>query len=220
MVDFVLNAEARDDVGKGASRRLRRNAEKVPAVVYGGDIDPVSISLTQKDLSKALENEAFYSHLITLNVGDNSEEVILKDLQRHPSKALIMHADFLRVSKDRLITVNVPLHFINEDKCHGVRQEGGMIQHNVNELEISCLPQNLPEYIEVDMKDVQMGDGLRISDLTLPEEVTSIALTHGEEYDVSVAVVLAPRSEVEPSDEEEGEEPIDGAAPVEDGDED
>ena len=217
-VDFVLNAQVRSDVGKGASRRLRRHAKLVPAVVYGGEQDPVSIALPQKDLNKAVENEAFYSHLITLTVGDTSEEVILTDLQRHPAKPVIMHADFLRVSRDRLITVNVPLHFINENKCYGVKEEGGLIQHNINELETICLPQNLPEYIEVDMLDVHVGTTVHISDLELPENVSSVELGQGEEHDRSIAVVLMPRAEeIEEAvegDDVAAEEPVDddGAA--------
>lgn len=217
-VDFVLNAQVRSDVGKGASRRLRRHAKLVPAVVYGGEQDPVSIALPQKDLNKAVENEAFYSHLITLTVGDTSEEVILTDLQRHPAKPVIMHADFLRVSRDRLITVNVPLHFINENKCYGVKEEGGLIQHNINELETICLPQNLPEYIEVDMLDVHVGTTVHISDLELPENVSSVELGQGEKHDRSIAVVLMPRAEeIEEAvegDDVAAEEPVDddGAA--------
>ena len=128
---FEIDAEVREDMGKGASRRLRRLADQIPAILYGGDKAPTPLTLIRKDLEHALENEAFYSHVLTLHVGKKKEKAILKDLQRHPAKDRVMHADFLRVSDDVAIKINVPLHFLNEDTCIGVKQEGGMIQHSV-----------------------------------------------------------------------------------------
>ncbi len=203
--ELEISAQAREDVGKGASRRLRRSAEMVPAIVYGGDQEPRNIAVLHKDLSKALENEAFYSSIITLKVGDASEQVILKDLQRHPAKALIMHADFQRVRADRLLTVSVPLRFTNEDKCRGVKLEGGMIQHNYNELEVSCLPKDLPEYIEIDMAEVGLGDSIHISDITLPDGVTSTELALGEDHDQTLVAVLAPRGGSVDDEDEDAE---------------
>ncbi len=188
--EFVLNAAARGDAGKGASRRLRHQ-NLVPGIIYGGDKEPRTISLSHKDLSKALENEAFFSHLITLNVDADTEEVILKDLQRHPAKPRILHADFQRVVRGRKLHIHIPLHFINEEKCHGVKQQGGMIQHNANEVHVSCLPKDLPEFIEVDMTPYHVGDSVHLSELTLPEGVESIELSHGPEHDLPVATVLA-----------------------------
>lgn len=190
--EFMLNAAARSDAGKGASRRLRKQ-ELVPAIVYGGTGAVRSISVSHRELTKALENDAFFSHLITLKLDDGNEEVILKDLQRHPSRPLILHADFLRVSRDRKIHVHIPLHFINQDRCHGVKNQGGMIQHNANEVHVSCLPQNLPEFIEIDMLDYHVGQAVHLSDLKLPSGVESVELSHGPEHDLPVATVLAPK---------------------------
>jgi len=192
--DFTLTAEARTDVGKGASRRLRRLGDRVPAIVYGDEKDPVNISLLHKDLVKQLENEAFYSHIITINLDDKSQEVILKDLQRHPSKSKILHADFMRVSRTKKLQTKVPLHFLNETTCIGVKQQGGSISHNMTELEISCLPQDLPEYIEVDLANVEIGHIVHISDLTLPSGVESVSLAHGSDHDLPVVTVNKPRA--------------------------
>ena len=190
--EFVLNAVVRGDVGKGASRRLR-NDELVPAIVYGGTKQPRNVSLSHRELVKALENEAFFSHLITLKLADGAEEVILKDLQRHPARPRILHADFQRVSRDRKLHVHIPLHFINQEKCHGVKNQGGIIQHNANEVHVTCLPQDLPEYIEVDMTAYHVGQAVHLSDLKLPAGVESVELSHGPEHDIPVATVLAPK---------------------------
>ena len=191
--DFKLDATARNDLGKGASRRLRRLAAQVPAVIYGGTTAPVSISLSHKELVKHLEVEAFYSHIIELNVDGVKEDVILRDLQRHPAKPVILHADFLRVVKGSKLTVNVPLHFTNEANSKGVKTQGGMVVHNLTQLEISCLPRNLPEFIEVDLGNVELGDIVHISDLKLPAGVTAIALTHGADHDLAVATIVKPK---------------------------
>ncbi len=190
---FELNATARTDLGKGASRRLRRLADMVPAIIYGEGKAPSNISIPHKDIQKALSNEAFFSHIITLNVDGKSEQVVIKALQRHPAKPRIMHADFQRVSADHAIVVAVPLHFINEDKCKGVKLGSGSIIKNLNELQISCLPKDLPEYIEVDMTDLGVGESLHISQIVLPAGVTSVDLAHGHDADNAVVTVLAPR---------------------------
>ncbi len=204
--DFVLHAEARDDKGKGASRRLRRLAGLVPGIVYGGTKKPTSISVNHKDLLKHLENEAFFSHIISLNIGDKAEDVILKDLQRHPAKPVVLHVDFLRVSKTKKLQTSVPLHFINEDTCIGVKQQGGNIVHSMVQLEISCLPGDLPEYIEVDLANAKIGDILHISDLTLPKGVTSVALSHGADHDLPVVSVNKPKgASADDADGAEGE---------------
>ena len=190
--DFALDAQIREDAGKGASRRLRRQA-LVPAIVYGGKKEPQNITLENRELIKHLEHEAFYSHIITLNVAGKTEDVILKDLQRHPAKAEVLHADFLRVSKDQKLTTKAPLHFINEDICKGVKLQGGVIAHSMTELEISCLPADLPEYIEVDLAEVELGQIVHISDLQLPSGVESVALAHGADHDLPVAAVNKPK---------------------------
>ncbi len=221
-VEFELNAELRTDKGKGASRRLRRNADQVPAILYGAGKDPLALSISHKDLHKACENEAFFSHIITIKADGKSQEVILKDLQRHPAKDRIMHADFFRVKMDQAILVIVPLHFLNEDTCVGVKTGGGVISHTMTSLEVSCLPGDLPEYIEVDIEDLEVGDSIHMSDIAIPDTLSIPELAHGEDHDQVVVAVHAPRrveeiepteAEVEETDEEatdeSGEEPSD-----------
>jgi large subunit ribosomal protein L25 len=190
---FELRAEVREDLGKGASRRLRRLADLVPAIIYGGDRDPQPLTLVRKDLEKALENEAFYSHVLTINVGNDKQQAILKDLQRHPAKESVMHADFLRVNENRAIKVHVPIHFINEANSHGVKTQGGIVQHQETDIEVQCLPSKIPEYIEVDMLKVEIGQIIHLSDITLPEGVSSVALALGEDHDLAVASIIAPK---------------------------
>jgi large subunit ribosomal protein L25 len=190
---FEVQAELREDMGKGASRRLRRHANKVPAIIYGGGKDPQPLSIIRKDLEKSLENEAFYSHILEVNVAGDVQKAILKDLQRHPAKDYVTHADFLRVSDKVAIKVNVPIHFLNEETCRGVKIEGGIIQHQATDIEVSCLPANIPEYIEVDMAEVVTGQIVHLSDIALPEGVTSVALALGEDHDLAIASVIAPK---------------------------
>ena len=217
---YELNAEPRTDVGKGASRRLRRLLDKVPAVIYGGDTDAQAISLQHKDIHRALENEAFYSRIVTIKTGSHKDEVILKDLQRHPAKDRIMHVDFQRVSKDRKITVNVPIHFLNEKSCVGVKRDGGAISHLLSEIQIECLPADLPEFIDVDMANLEVGNAIHLSDLTMPAGVEIVALMHGEPNDQTVASVHSTHEHVE-EDEAAGEVPeVDAAAPEEEPEDD
>jgi len=206
--DFKLNVTVRDDMGKGASRRLRRLANEVPAIVYGGENPPQKISLLHKDLDHALQNEAFYSHIITLSIEGNNEEVILKDLQRHPAKPIILHADFLRMNKTQKFTTKVPIHFMNEDICNGVKVGGGNITRSMTELDILCLPADLPEYIEVDVAEVEIGQILHISDIKLPSGVESVALNYGEDRDSPIFTVNKPKEEEieEVTVDENGEE--------------
>ena len=186
---FVIEASSRADLGKGASRRLRRLNDAIPAIIFGGDKAPASISLDHGKLLHTVENEAFFTSILTLKVDGVPENVIIKDLQRHPAKPRILHADFQRVSADHVLHVKVPLHFINEATALGVKQGGGKVQHQMTELEISCLPKDLPEFIEVDVKNLNVGDTLHIADLTLPAGVTSIALTHGESGNLAVVSI-------------------------------
>ncbi|MDG1389406.1 MAG: 50S ribosomal protein L25/general stress protein Ctc [Halioglobus sp.] len=206
---FEVQAELREDTGKGASRRLRRLADKVPAIIYGGDKDPQSLTLVRKDIEKSLENEAFYSQVLEVNVAGEVQKAILKDLQRHPAKNNVMHADFLRVDEKVAIKVNVPIHFLNEEDCAGVKMEGGMIQHQATDIEVSCLPGDIPEYIEVDMLEVITGQIIHLSEVTLPEGVTSVALSLGEDHDLAIASVVAPKGTSDEDEEtvevEEGE---------------
>ena len=202
---FVIEAEVRVDEGKGASRRLRRLENKVPGIIYGGKDAASSISLIRKDLEKMLESEAFYASVLSIHVGGKEESAILKDLQRHPAKGFPMHVDFMRVEANKALKVNVPLHFVNEDKCTGVKLGGGMIQHQATDIEIQCLPKDIPEYIEVDMLEVDIGQIVHLSDLTLPEGVTSTALALGEDHDLAIASVNAPKGSKSDDDTGDGE---------------
>ena len=207
MTEFALNAEVRSDLGKGASRRLRRNVAMVPAVIYGGEKAPQSISLLAKELAKLLENEASFSHVLTLNVAGSNESVLIKALQRHPAKGYVMHADFIRVIAGQKLTAHVPLHFLNQETAVGVKTQGGEVSHTLAEVEVSCLPKDLPEFIEVDMAAVEIGQILHLSDLTLPKGVELVALAHGN--DLAVANIHASRVV---KDVVEGEEEGEGAA--------
>ena len=190
-VEFALNAEARSDLGKGASRRLRRNESLVPAVIYGGEKPAQSISLLAKDLAKLLENEAAFSHVLTLNVAGTNESVVIKALQRHPAKGFVLHADFVRVVAGQKLSAHVPLHFINEATSVGVKQQGGEVSHTISEVEVSCQPQDLPEFIEVDLAKVEVGQIVHLSDIKLPKGVELVALAHGN--DLAVANIHASR---------------------------
>ena len=204
--EFLLNAEIRSDAGKGASRRLRRLQDRVPGILYGGEAEPQMISVELRELKKALENEAFYSHILTLKVDGKDVQAVLRDLQRHPAKGVPTHADFLRVDKTHKITMNVPLHFINEAGSIGVKKQGGEIQHNISEVEVSCLPQDLPEFIEVDMADVELNAIVHLSDLKLPKGVELTQLALGDDHDQPVAAIHAPKVRASESDDEEGGE--------------
>ena len=188
MTDFILNAQARTDLGKGASRRLRRLAAQVPAVVYGGDKEPASIMMLAKEVAKLFENEAAYSHVIELNVDGKKENVVVKAMQRHPSKQFIMHADFVRVVAGQKLTAIVPVHFVGEE---APVKKGGEISHVLNEIEVTCLPKDLPEFIEVDLSALEVGAIVHLSDIKAPKGVEFVALAHGD--DKAVANVHAPR---------------------------
>ncbi len=207
-VSFTVDAEPRTDLGKGASRRLRRT-DQVPAVVYGAGAEPQAIMVKHNQASKSLDQEAFYSHILTLNVGKKSQQVILRDVQRHPYKQVIMHMDFQRVKSDQTIQMNVPLHFTNEDHCIGVKLSGGVISHIESEILIECLPADLPEYIDVDMTNVDLGDSLHLSDISLPEGVSSVDLAYGEDRNRSIVSVYMAREEIL-EDEDQDEEGIVG----------
>lgn len=205
---FELNCSVRTDSGKGASRRLRRLTGEVPAIIYGGKKDAEKISILHKDITKALENDAVYSSIISLSIDGKAEDTIIKDIQRHPAKQIILHMDFLRVSKTTKLQTRVPLNFINEDICVGVKLGGGLIAHTMTDIEISCLPKDLPESIDVDMAEVDVGQIVHLSDLTLPDGVESVSLSQGADYDLTVATVNKQKAvEIdEPSESESTED--------------
>jgi large subunit ribosomal protein L25 len=193
-ITFELHAEPRSDRGKGASRRLRR-AGKVPAILYGGGQEPQALVLTHLEFMNQLQNDAIYSHILTLKLGDRVEHAVLRDLQRHPFKPTILHIDFLRVSADRKLRVHIPLHFINEANSRGVKQQGGVVSHALIDIEIACLPKDLPEFIEVDLTDLGLGGALHLSDLKLPEGVELATHTApGSELDAIVVSIHHPHS--------------------------
>ena len=198
--DFELAASVREDLGKGATRRLRKE-NKVPAVVYGAGLDPVSITLGHDEFFHSTENEAFFSHIVTINVGKKKEKVIIKALQRHPSKSRLMHADFIRVSMKEKLKVNVPLHFMGEDVAPGAK-EGGVVTHEMVDVEILCLPGDLPEYIEVDISELEIGSSLHLSDIKLPKGLEIVALGQGEAHDGQVVSIQANRAALVDEEEE------------------
>ena len=196
---MVITAELRTDVGKGASRRLRRAGEKVPGIIYGAEDPPQNLMLGVNELTKLMESEAFFSQILDVKLDGKVHQAVLRDLQRNPANDRVLHVDFLRVSADKPIEVNVQLHFVNEDKCKGVRFGGGTIVHSMTEVEISCLPKDLPEYLEVFMAELDVGEIIHLSDLALPPGVTVLALTHDD--DRAVASVQMPRGGAEEEEE-------------------
>jgi large subunit ribosomal protein L25 len=185
---YVLNAEVRNDLGKGASRRLR-HADKVPAIIYGGDKAPLSVTLEHHKLVQAQSHEGFYTHILTINVGGEEVKAIVKAMQRHPFKPKIMHVDFQRVEAGHELHTVVPVHFINEAAA---AKKGGIVAHHINEIAISVLPANLPEFIEVDLADVAVGVTLHLSDLKVPAGVTIAELAKGAGHDQAVVSVNKP----------------------------
>ncbi|WP_019218293.1 50S ribosomal protein L25/general stress protein Ctc [Legionella tunisiensis] len=212
MSTIVLEAEARKDIGKGASRRLRRLENKVPAVLYGGDKKPQSIHLLHNKVVKALESESIYSSVFDLNVDGKVEHVILKALQRHPYKPVILHMDLQRVSPKDILVKQIPIHFINEETAKGVKA-GGIISHTMVHVEVKCQVKNLPEFIEVDMVNVEMDDVVHLSDLKLPKGVQlTVDITDGS-HNLPVVSIHAPKVVV--IEEEEKAEEEAPAAPAE-----
>ncbi|KPD24543.1 MULTISPECIES: 50S ribosomal protein L25/general stress protein Ctc [Idiomarina] len=200
-LDFTIKASVRGDKGKGASRRLR-HADKVPAILYGGKGEPVALEMDHNKVNNMADYEAFYSHILTLDIDGKKEQCILKDMQRHPYKPKLTHLDFQRVEKGQKLHTNVPLHFLNETTAKGVKEEGGVVVHHVNDVEILVLPKDLPEYLEVDIAELSVGDTIHLTDLNLPKGVELVELTKGEDHDQAVVSISAPRVEKEEDEEE------------------
>ncbi len=194
--DFVLHAEKRAEQGKGASRRLRR-AGKLPAIVYGVGKEPAAVTLEHNEVIRHLDEESFYSQVLTVDLEGMREKVVLRDLQRHPSKSLVLHMDLQRIDEDEEIRVVVPIHFINEDTCPGVKL-GGQVSHQMVEVEVSCLPKDLPEFLEIDMAEMEVGDTLHLSDVKVPEGVQfSILAQEGDNDPAVVSIHVARTQEIE-----------------------
>jgi len=207
-VDFNVETETRKDVGKGASRRLR-HAGKVPGIVYGAGKEAVPLLMEHDHIMHHLAHEAFYSHILSVSIDGNVEKAVLKDVQRHPSKPKILHIDFLRVSDKEKISMHVPLHFINEEIATGVKIGGGIISHLMSSVDVVCFAKDLPEYIEVDVANLDVGDSLHLSDIKLPQGVEIPALAQGEDHDLPVVSIHAKKKG---ADEEEGGAPAEGGA--------
>jgi large subunit ribosomal protein L25 len=202
-VSFEVNAEPRVMSGTGASRRLRR-AGQVPAIVYGGHQDPEMVSVSHNELLKHLEHEAFYSHVLDLKIGDRGPvKVVLKDLQRHPAKPFVQHVDFMRITQDEKLRMTVPLHFVNEERCKGIKM-GGQVSHHITEVEILCLPKDLPEFIALDMSDLDVGQIIHLSEIPMPP---GVILAHAPDPDEPVVIIYGPRG----AGGDEGEEGEGGA---------
>jgi large subunit ribosomal protein L25 len=215
--DFDLIAEIREDQGKGASRRLRREG-KVPAIIYGAGRPPRQLAFDHNRVIQQLENESFYSSILNIKVGEKSQSAIVKDIQRHPSKRVIVHMDFQRIVADEKIKMNVPIHYLNGEESIGVKQEGGSVSQLVNDVEISCLPKDLPEYFEVDIAELGLNEMLHLSDIKLPEGVEIPELAHGPEHDHAIVSIQMIKvvEEVEEVAEVEGESPAEGEAQADD----
>ena len=201
-----LNASNREVEGKSSSRKLRRDGS-VPAVVYGGEKDPIRISILEKDIAKASEIPGFATQILNINISGEEQNVILKELQRHPATQRVLHADLQRVDPDTKISISVPVRFLNEDNCMGVKMHGGAISRLINNIDITCLASNLPEYLEVDVADLDVGDSIFLSALNLPDGVEIPSLSLGEDRNQAVvSITEAKVLDVEP----EIIEPIDG----------
>jgi large subunit ribosomal protein L25 len=201
MSSFELNAEPREAQGTGASRRLR-HAGKVPAVLYGAGKDAVSIALDHDQVFHNLENEAFHSSVLTVKMAAGSESAILRDVQMHPYKPFVMHVDLQRVSATERMHIAVPLHFTGADIAPGVKLQGGIVSHLFTEVDVSCLPSQLPEYLEVDLSGLKLHESAHLSDIKLPEGVEITSLAHGGD-DLAVASITAVRGSVEEEAEAE-----------------
>jgi large subunit ribosomal protein L25 len=189
-----VNATARGVDGRGASRRLR-HAGRVPAVLYGGGKDAENIELDHKEISQHLKHEAFHASILTLAMNGQKQQVLLRDVQMHPWRAQVLHVDFQRVARDRKIHMKVPLHFMNQEIAPGVKTGGGAVNHVLTEIDVSCLPDDLPEYIEVDLAEMQVGHSIHLSQLKMPKGVESTQLRGGD--DAVVVTIAVPRGEVE-----------------------
>lgn len=196
MSEHIIKATGRNVEGKGASRRLRR-AASIPAIIYGGKNAPQPIQLDHEKIWLASQHEWFYSSILSLDLDGQVQQVLLRDMQRHPFKQIIMHLDFQRVDANQAIRVAVPLHFLNEDKSPAGKAADVVVTHELNEVEVSCLPKDLPEFIEIDLSALTVGDIVHLSELKLPKGVEIPELKLGKEHDVAVVIAKHGKEEVE-----------------------
>ncbi|MEL7537325.1 MAG: 50S ribosomal protein L25/general stress protein Ctc [Pseudomonadota bacterium] len=209
-----LVAETREDQGKGASRRLRREG-KVPAILYGGNRPPRALALDHNKLLRQMQDESFYSSVLTIKAGERTQPAIVKDVQRHPARQQIMHIDLQRVLEDERIRMNVPLHFLNEESSVGVKQHGGVVSKLMTEVEVTCLPADLPEYFEIDIAELDIDQMLHLSDITTAGSVEIVELSHGASHDQPIIAINVPKRGTSGDDEEEAtdEAPDEGSEP-------
>ena len=213
-----LNATSREVEGKSSSRQLRR-AGSVPAVIYGGEKDPIRISILEKDIAKAADIPGFATQILNINISGEKQNVILKELQRHPATQRVLHADLQRVNPDTKISISVPVRFLNEEICMGVKMHGGAISRLINNIDITCLASNLPEYLEVDVAELDVGDSVFLSALNLPEGVEIPSLALGEDRDQAVvSITEAKVLDIEPEVVEEEGDGEEGEAQAAEGD--
>ena len=222
--EFDLIADYREDQGKGASRRLRLEG-KIPAIIYGAGRPPRALTFDHSKVVRQLENESFYSSILSIKVGEKSQAAILKDVQRHPAKRQILHLDLQRIVEDKQIKMNVPIHYLGEDVAVGVKEGGGTVTKMVTDVEVTCLPKDLPEYLDVDISELELNAMLYLTDIKVPDGVEIVALAHVEEEQqaqpiVSIQFIKEEIIEEEVPEEEEleaieGEEGEEGEAPAE-----
>ena len=217
MSEFTLNASIRGDLGKGASRRLRRADLHVPAIVYGGEQAPQPISIEKAAFYKAADQEVFFSSVITLVIDGKKQQVVVRDLQRHPFKPLITHADFLRVAADEVFTTRIPLHIVGEEKSIGIKDQDGELHQLTNEVEVSCLPKDLPDFLEIDISTFEVGTIKHLSDLELPQGVSIPSLALGEDHDSPVLSIV--KAKVRGSADDDDAESAEGEGEGTQGDE-
>jgi large subunit ribosomal protein L25 len=192
-VKIEIEAHSRENLRKGASRRLRRLEDKTLGIVYGSKKAPVPITIEHRFVLRLIENEAFFTQILNLKIDGKAEKVLLKDIQRHPYKKLVLHMDFLRVSESDIVSMSVPLHFINEDKCEAISL-GGLLDKQLANVKITCKAGDLPEYIEVDVSELKLDVALHLSDLVLPSGVSIPELAHSHDHNLSIAVIHNPRA--------------------------
>jgi large subunit ribosomal protein L25 len=207
---FVIGADLREMQGKGASRRLRHKG-KVPAILYGGHKEPRALVLDQQNLLTMIDNEKFYSSIVQIKVGEQTQEAIVKDVQMHPAKNSVVHVDLLRVVPNEKIRIHLPIHFKGESISPGVKTQGGVVSHRMSDVEVTCLPQDLPEYLELDLSGMNLNETKFLADIPLPNGVSIVGLAGGK--NPPVVSVHAPRAEEpEPTAEAAAATPAEGAA--------
>lgn len=200
---FEVEAQSRENIGSSHNRRLRKQ-ELIPAVIYGAGQDPQNIMVQRRKIRKAMENEAFFSHILTISIDGKKQQAVLKNVQQNPETSRILHIDFLRITAKEKITMTVPIHYKGGDVAPGVKLGGGILSHNTVEVEVRCLPADLPEYLEIDISDLEVEQSKHLSDIPLPKGVELVALAQGTEHDQAITGIVLPRAAVAEDSEADG----------------